>query len=231
MTMNHMNGPAQEHQEPTDHAATPARLLADWREAVAKEIAALEVANAAPSDQAAGRAYEDALTRCRTLAREAWARPVAGPADLRMRAEIAQHCLWSNYYEVDGTRRFEAVLSGQPAENRMDLGPFDERAVAELVKAVMWSTALWSAAAVAAPAADAHDAEADDDDAATIAKGRAADVATLIQRAKAGLSTLGTLWDVNASRAQMQFAVCSLECLLDDIADLAAPPDEAAPPA
>ncbi|HEY1246301.1 MAG TPA: hypothetical protein VGF29_15865 [Hyphomicrobiaceae bacterium] len=249
-----VNGPAQ---EPADNTAAAARLLADWREAVASEIAALEAINAAPSDQDASRAWDDALTRVRALAREAWARPVSSLADLRLRAEIAQHALWANYYKVDGTRRFEAVLNGQPDENRMSLGPFDERAVAELVKAVLWT--VQAAAAQRDPAARdwldmLHDARPNG-----IAPGGKDthggggqslpwhEVEDLADRAKAGVGALRTLWDLHdagalpaeaaASATSVDFCIDSIEALLDQMRQrLAAAPvsrreGEAAPPA
>jgi hypothetical protein len=223
---DHFNSPAQ---GTADDTAATARLLADWRKAVASEIAALEATNAAPSDQDAGRAWDDALTRVRALGREAWARPVSGPADLRLRAEIAQHCLWSNYYEVDGTRRFEAVLNGKPDENRASLGPFDERAVAELVKAVLWT--VRATAARTEPAVVA--AGTLEDGGRAVAWGLVED---LTEQAKVGLMTLRTLWNSHASvplaerpgavsafGPSMEFVVDGVEALLDEIAVAVAP--------
>ena len=144
---------AERGQVMTDHVNAPppgaddqVRLLAEWREAVTKEIAALEAANDTPPNADADRAYREALGRMRDLAAEAWARPVAAWADVRLRAEIVHHGLWANYYG-DGTRRFEAVLAGQPAGDQLTLGTFDERAVAELLKAILWAGEAGPAAA------------------------------------------------------------------------------------
>jgi hypothetical protein len=217
---DHVNGPAQ-------GAADNARLLADWRKAVAREIAALEATNAAPADQHASRAWDAALARVRALAREAWARPVSGLADLRLRAEIAQHCLWSNYYEVDGTRRFEAVLNGQPDENRMSLGSFDERAVAELVKAVLWTLNDARPNGIAPGGKGTHGGGGQ-----SLPWGEVEDLA---DRAKAGVGALRTLWDLHdagappaeaaASATSVDFCIDSIEALLDRMRErLAAAP-------
>jgi hypothetical protein len=76
---------------PAEDAAAAAQLLADWRKAVAKETAALGAANASPRDADINRAYDAQTKHVRAIAREAWARPVSSPADLHLRAEIAQH--------------------------------------------------------------------------------------------------------------------------------------------
>ena len=129
------------------HAAGTARLLAAWRAAVPPEIAALEASNDIPPDAEVERTYQNALGRMRDSAAEAWGRPVAAWGDVRLRAEIVHHALYADYYG-DGSRRFEAVLAGkQPAEDQLTLGTFDERAVAELVKAILWAGEAGPAAA------------------------------------------------------------------------------------
>jgi hypothetical protein len=281
-TQTHLNGTAR------GAGVTPGeKALADWRKAMANEIAALEASDAAPGDADLQRAYRAAVEHSRSIARLAWTM-LAEPADVLVRAEIARHCLWPRYH---GERRFEAVLMDKEFGDGLELGAFDERAVAELVSAAIWAdfdakarskpaprncrsmlrdsgpngaapdrrqAAIWGAILDLRGCRDAientvekmtekldrladettlthviaagWEPEGEDDDAAIIAQGRATDVATLIQRARAGLMMLRTLWDMNAPRAQMQFAVCSLECLLDDIAELTAPAG-AAPPA
>ncbi|HEY1243485.1 MAG TPA: hypothetical protein VGF29_01510 [Hyphomicrobiaceae bacterium] len=211
------NGPAR-------GASDKARLLADWREAAAREIAALEATNAAPSDQDAEQAWDAALTRVRALAREAWAGPVSGPANLRLRAEIAQHCLW-----VEDPRRFEAVLNGQPDENRMSLGPFDERAVAELVKAVLWTAGAGGAIAAGREPEEGATAEPEPAGAAAGSEGRTArelagDLEDLVGRARDGMTALYALWDSGCGHlefpdeklaASLKFCIEGVDALLE----------------
>jgi hypothetical protein len=127
--------------EHTTHANASARaadrtggekLLADWREAVAKE---LEASDAAPGDADLQHAYKAAVEHSRQVARLAWTR-ILEPTDLRVRAEIVRHALWPTYH---GERRFEEVLGGKEYGDGLELAEFDERAVAELVKAVLWT--------------------------------------------------------------------------------------------
>jgi hypothetical protein len=206
-----MNGVA------TDATGTSsgAELLAAWREAVANEIAALEADNdATPLQPELEQAYKAARDHLVQVAAAAWAEPVRGAAGLRVRAEIAQHALWANYYG-DGLRRFEAILAGeQPKEGgAASLGRFEERAIAELIRAVLW-TAEPTRAAPTIP--------------------EAGDVADLVDRAKGGLMTLRTLWNTHATMpapapdavfsfaTSMKFTTDAIEGLLDDIAEAVA---------
>jgi len=118
--------------------------LADWREAVANEIAASEASDAAPGDADLQLAYRTAVEQCRQVARLAWTRLLC-PADARVRAEIVRHALWPAYDADDAERRFEAVLGGKEFAASLALAEFDERAVAELVKAVLWTGSAASA--------------------------------------------------------------------------------------
>ena len=120
------------------------KALAAWRQAVATATAAMQASNNVPPDPDLERADRQASERVRQLAREAWAMPVSGPGALRLRAEIAKHALWA--YD-DGLRRFEAVLAGEDAKDGLELGPFHERAVAELVRAILWAGEAGPAAA------------------------------------------------------------------------------------
>jgi hypothetical protein len=128
-----MTGHTAHPNDPTRAAGE--KMLADWREAVAKEVAALEASDAAPGDADLQHAYRAAVERSREVARLAWTR-ILEPADLRVRAEIVRHALWPTYH---GERRFEAVLGGEEHNDGLELAEFDERAVAELVKAVLWT--------------------------------------------------------------------------------------------
>jgi hypothetical protein len=131
---DHVNGPAQ---GPADDAATTALILADWRAAVAKEVAASDACDAPPPDPngTLTKAFDAAVEHSRRVAGRAWTTPL-DPAGLRLRAEIVLQALWPAYFEDD---RFEAVLSGKAHDDRLELCEFDERAVAELVKAVLWT--------------------------------------------------------------------------------------------
>jgi hypothetical protein len=200
--------------ESRDRAPDAEQLLADWRQAVASEIAALEATNnAVPPDPDLEHAYKAAVEHVRRIAREVWSTPVSGPVALRLRAEIAQHCLWANYHG-EGIRRFEAVLAGQEQDDSLKLGPIDEQAVAELVKAILWA----GAPARPEPAlpetrqAPAADREARDD------------LEDLVGRAKAGVDTLFLLWthecsgrDSKAIGATLWFAATGLADLLERI--------------
>lgn len=133
-THTHQNDPARTAGE---------TVLADWREAVAKEIAALEASDAAPGDADLQLAYKAAVERSRSVARQAWTR-LSEPADVLVRAEIARHCLWPRYH---GERRFEAVIMDKEFDDGLELAAFDERAVAELASAAMWAGCGANAAA------------------------------------------------------------------------------------
>ena len=102
---------------------------------MANEIAALEASDAAPGNADLQQAYKAAVEQSRQVARLAWTRIIC-PADVRVRAEIARHCLWPTYH---GERRFEAVLGGEEFNDGPELDEFDEQAVAELVRAVLWT--------------------------------------------------------------------------------------------
>jgi len=124
--------------ENTPARAATVRLLQQWRATVPEEIAALEASNDVPPGGESERAYREVIGRMRGLAQAAWALPVLGWSDIRLRAEIVHHALWADDYG-DGVKRFEATLAGQEAAEQLTLGAFDERAVAELVKAIMWA--------------------------------------------------------------------------------------------
>jgi hypothetical protein len=132
--------------ENTPARAATIRLLQQWRATVPEEIAALEASNDVPPGGEPERAYREVIGRMRGLAQAAWALPVLGWPDIRLRAEIVHHALWADYYG-DGVKRFEAVLAGQEAAEQLTLGIFDERAVAELVKAILWAGDTWPARA------------------------------------------------------------------------------------
>ena len=130
------------------HQNSPARTagekaLAGWREAAARTRAAFQASNNSVPNDDLERAYRVARAHSERLAREAWARPAS--ADLQLRAEIVKDAVWTDYEDSDGSRRFDDVLLGiEPAEG-LAFGEFDERAVAELVKAVLWTAKAASA--------------------------------------------------------------------------------------
>jgi hypothetical protein len=124
--------------ENTPARSAAVRLLEQWRATVPEEIVAFEAANDEPPGGEANRSYRALLERMRGLAQAAWALPASGWVDIRLRAEIVHHALYADYYG-DGTKRFEGVLTGQEQAEQLTLGTFDERAVAELVKAVLWA--------------------------------------------------------------------------------------------
>jgi hypothetical protein len=124
--------------EKNDNARTPGqKALADWREAVAKEVAALEASNEACTDAALQAAYRAAMEHSRAVAQEAWTW-LQEPDDVLVRAEIVRHCLWPQH-QGNRCRRFDAVLDGEEYDDGLELDSFDERAAAELVKAVLWT--------------------------------------------------------------------------------------------
>jgi hypothetical protein len=132
---DHLKDPSQ---GPADRTATTDRLLADWRDAVAKELAASDASDVPPWDANHAtllQAYEAAVEHCRHVAGQAWTTAL-DPAGLRLRAEIVQHAIWPDHPEDD---RFARVLSGKTYDAGLALCEFDERAVAELVKAVLWT--------------------------------------------------------------------------------------------
>jgi hypothetical protein len=166
----HQNGPAED-----------IAYGADWREAVAKEIAALEASDAAPGDAVLQGAYEAAVERSRQIAHRVWATPDVTDVGRRLRAEITLHALWPTYHNES---RWEAVLEGKEYDDGLELGPFDERTVAELVKAVLWSSS--PCAKVAAPVQP--------DDVGEAAVDALVSVAVLADEAKAGITALRMLW-------------------------------------
>jgi hypothetical protein len=204
---------------------TTAQRLAEWREAAAKELAAGEAAAHAPLSDASSTAYTAAAADCRRLARLAWDRPLDHDG-LRWRAEIVQHCLWIGYHwEPEGTRRFAAVLKEEPGTSGLDqLDGFDERAIAEQVRAVLWAPEAarptpepapqrdWlemlrdagpNSAAPDARHAAIYAAQPEPPQAGTSAgagDGRAGppDIDDLVERARDGLATLRTLWNAHA---------------------------------
>ena len=127
-THTHQNDPARSASE---------KALAAWREAAARTRAALQASNNSVPDDDLERAYRDARAHSERLAYEAWARPAS--ADLQLRAEIVKDAVWTDFEDSEGSRRFDDVLLGiEPAEG-LAFGEFDERAVAELVKAALWT--------------------------------------------------------------------------------------------
>jgi hypothetical protein len=166
----HVNGP-----EHGPRASASAEALAEWRKAVAAEIAAFEVTNDSPPNDGLERVHKAALAEVRRLAHEAWAKPIAGPEDLRLRAEIVQYGLWADYHG-DGTPRFEAVLAGIEPKDALVFGEFDERAVAELVKAVLWT----------AEPARPHARRTNDDIPATLSE----ELEEMLCQARRGVTTL-----------------------------------------
>ena len=170
----HQNSPAREAH---DHSQA-ARLLAEWRAAVADRIAAF---HAEPSKLSGD--FEAASDRESRIARAAWAIPIADPAGLRLRAMIARDAVWPNF--DDGAHRFERVLAGDEPEDDVVVGAFDERAVAELVKAVLWTSGAGKSAAdePEQPAGDAPDRPP-----------LVTHMEDLIGRARDGVTTLYQIW-------------------------------------
>jgi hypothetical protein len=120
-----------------DTAVATTEALAQWRDAVARDVAAYEALYAssrgAPGFDDLDIAAQHADSRLRQLAREAWARSVSGWADIVLLAEIAKSACWADYHS-QGTRDYQALLAAQdtPAPSQ-----FGERAMAHLVKAIL----------------------------------------------------------------------------------------------
>jgi hypothetical protein len=112
-----------------------ARLLTEWRKAVADRIAAFHAEPSRVSDD-----FDDAGEREGEIARKAWAMPITSPGALRLRAEIARDTMWSDL-DGSGSARYRDLLAGKEPEDDPVVGVFDERAVAELVKAVLETAA------------------------------------------------------------------------------------------
>ena len=188
-----------DHTHQNDPARTPGeKALADWREAVAKEIAALEASDAAPGNADLQQVYKAAVEQSRQVARLAWTRIVC-PADVRVRAEIARHCLWPAYH---GERRFEAVLGGEEFNDGLELAEFDERAVAELVKGVLWTASAAPARGHGEPAPGERprmpqltDKDLDEDDAIPVPMPEEAPI--MVDDAKAAIDAARLLWTSN----------------------------------
>ena len=126
---DHVNSPAREAHD----RSQAARLLAEWRAAVADMIAAF---HAQPAKASKVSDDFEAADECQDrIARAAWALPIADPAGLRLRAEIVRDTVWPKF--DDEAHRFERVLAGDEPKDDVVVGAFDERAVAELVKAVL----------------------------------------------------------------------------------------------
>src|SRR5690606_4519539 len=118
--------------------------------------------------------FAAASERKRDVAHRAWATPVSDPVGLRLRAQIVRDSLWPEL-DRSAESRFETLLAGEDPKDDPVVSTFDERAVAELVRAVLWTSAALSR---------------------TGGQPRASvDVRGLVDRAKAGLLTLQTLWN------------------------------------
>ena len=122
------------------------------------------------------------------------------PADVRVRAEIARHCLWPAYH---GERRFEAVLGGEEFNDGLELAEFDERAVAELVKGVLWTASAAPARGHGEPAPGERprmpqltDKDLDDDDDA-IPVPMPEEAPMMVDDAKAAIDAARVLWTSN----------------------------------
>jgi hypothetical protein len=257
-TTEHPHGPASQTPDSTSECA---HLLAGWRAAVADSIASffeIDIPSPGMLEKDAA-AYEASSERMNDIAARAWRTPLSDPLALRLRAEIAQHEVWPRLDGGCELNRYEAMLSGLEADDDVEVGALGERAIAELVRAV-----LWAGSGTARPEPATRQVElACPDRSETVAQGPAPrhdwletlrdagpnggaattgtheddgrpvawdDVADLVDRAKAGLTTLRTLWNSNATGTSMEFVTDSIEALLDAIADTAGE-GKPAPPA
>src|SRR5690606_5666651 len=89
-----------------DATAECARLLAEWRQAVADKVAAF---HAEPEASSAPDAFAAASERKRDVAHRAWATPVSDPVGLRLRAQIVRDSLWPEL-DRSAESRFETLL-------------------------------------------------------------------------------------------------------------------------
>src|SRR5262245_58173580 len=120
-THKHLNGSTAGVVGDTSESA---RLLAEWREAMADRLAAFNGAGPLDDDGVAASEREASI-----MAR-AWELPVSDAVAMRLRAQNVRDEVWPDL-DGSGSARFEAVLAGEEAKDDIEVGAFGERAIGQ----------------------------------------------------------------------------------------------------